>query len=215
MTQALKMTQRYTRSMNDSLDIVLASGSPRRKELLASAGIPFRVVVSDADEIAPEDMAPAEVAMSNAQAKALAVACELPASSTVIGADTIVVLDGHIFGKPLDGQDAVRMLHQLSGRTHQVITGVCVVREGASETFAETTNVAFKPLSDEEVDNYVATGEPLDKAGAYGIQGGAGAFVDHIDGDYDNVVGLPVKRLQRALDLERSDEVNDGQDGKK
>lgn len=191
--------------MNTQPDIVLASGSPRRRELLASTGIPFRVVVSDADEIAPEDMAPAEVAMRNAQAKALAIACELPASSTVIGADTIVVLDGSIFGKPRDEQDARRMLRELSGKAHEVITGVCVARDGACETFADVTKVHFKQLTDEEIAAYVATGEPLDKAGAYGIQGGAAVFVERIEGDYDNVVGLPVKRLQRALDLESGD----------
>lgn len=200
--------------MNDETGLILASGSPRRKKLLARTGRTFRVVVSDADEIAPKDMAPVDVAMHNARAKALAVASGQPASATVIGADTIVVLDGRIFGKPLDERDAHRMLRELSGKTHQVITGVALAHEGNCETFAEVTDVCFRELSDAEITAYIATGEPLDKAGAYGIQGAAGAFVDHIEGDYDNVVGLPVARLERALDLEGGDEVDNGQNGK-
>lgn len=200
--------------MNDETGLILASGSPRRKELLARTGRTFRVVVSDADEIAPKDMAPVDVAMHNARAKALAVASGQLASATVIGADTIVVLDGRVFGKPLDERDAHRMLRELSGKTHQVITGVALAHEGNCETFAEVTDVCFRELFDAEITAYIATGEPLDKAGAYGIQGAAGAFVDHIEGDYDNVVGLPVARLERALDLEGGDEVDNGQNGK-
>lgn len=198
--------------MDSNVDIVLASGSPRRKELLAASGVPFRVIVSDAEETVAEDAAPAEVAMRNAQTKALAVAQGLSPSSTVIGADTIVVLDGRIFGKPEDEDDAERMLSELSGRTHQVITGVCIVNSEGAASFAEVTEVTFKKLNTKDIDAYVATGEPLDKAGAYGIQGGAGRFVDRIEGDYDNVVGLPTAHLLRALDLERSDEIDDGQD---
>lgn len=201
--------------MNDKTALILASGSPRRKELLARTGRTFRVVVSDADEIAPKDMVPVDVAMHNARAKALAVASGQPASATVIGADTIVVLDGRIFGKPVDEHDAHRMLRELSGKTHQVITGVALAHEGNCETFAEVTDVCFRELSDAEITAYVATGEPLDKAGAYGIQGAAGAFVDHIEGDYDNVVGLPVARLERTLDLKGGDEVDNGQNGER
>lgn len=252
--------------MEERLDIVLASGSPRRKELLAKTGLSFRVIVSDADELSGSALPPADVAMQNAKLKALAVARDLPNSAIVIGADTIVVLDGRIFGKPVDEDDAYRMLRELSGRTHQVITGVCIARgktsvilseqresknpatgcesmrdpstsalrafaqddvdklaasaqdderAGAQSVtcFAETTDVTFRELSDDDIVAYVSTGEPLDKAGAYGIQGGAGRFVDHIAGDYDNVVGLPVERLKRALDLERGNEVDNGQDG--
>lgn len=201
--------------MNDEIGLILASGSPRRKELLARTGRTFRVVVSDADEIAPKDMAPVDVAMHNARAKALAVASKQPASATVIGADTIVVLDGRVFGKPLDERDAHCMLRELSGKTHQVITGVALAHEGNCEIFAEVTDVCFRELSDAEITAYIATGEPLDKAGAYGIQGAAGAFVDHIEGDYDNVVGLPVARLERALDLKGGDEVDNGQNGER
>ena len=153
--------------------------------------------------------------MRNARAKALAIAATAPANATVIGADTIVVLDGRIFGKPADEADAHRMLAELSGRTHQVITGVCLVRNGQTEAFAETTDVRFKEISAEDIAAYVATGEPLDKAGAYGIQGRGGAFVDSVDGDYDNVVGLPVARLERALDLESGNEIDGGQNGER
>lgn len=201
--------------MNDETELILASGSPRRKELLARTGRTFRVVVSDADEIAPKDMAPIDVALHNARAKALAVASGQPACAIVIGADTIVVLNERIFGKPVDERDAHRMLRELSGKTHQVITGVALVREDHCEALAEVTNVCFRDLSDEEITAYVATGEPLDKAGAYGIQGAAGAFVDHIEGDYDNVVGLPVARLERALNLKSGDEVNNRQNGER
>ncbi len=214
----------YTVRMDEKTDLILASGSPRRAELLTQAGIAFRVIVSDADEIAASDMPPAEVAMRNARAKARAVAADLDHGAIVIGADTIVVLDGAIFGKPKDPEDATRMLHELSGRTHQVITGVCIAkaaadRQGLStqvlsdQTFAEITDVTFRNLAAEEIATYVATGEPLDKAGAYGIQGKGGKLVDHIDGDYDNVVGLPVARLQRALDLERGNKIDNRQSG--
>lgn len=159
------------------------------------------MIVSDADEISDADGSPEEIARLNARSKAEAVARSLDEEACVIGADTIVVLDGKVYGKPADALDAKRMLGELSSRTHQVITGVCIVNGNLSETFAETTNVMFKQLSGEMIDAYVATGEPLDKAGAYGIQGLGGELVEHVDGDYDNVVGLPVERLQRALDL--------------
>lgn len=239
--------------MNERLDIVLASGSPRRKELLSKAGVSFRVIVSDADELNGLALPPADVAMQNAELKALAVARDLPDSTIVIGADTIVVLEDRIYGKPADEEDARRMLRELSGRTHQVITGVCIAhgrscvipskrnesknlpadRESEQDhsisalrvpaqddeqagkqgviCFAEVTDVTFKQLSEDDIEAYVSTDEPLDKAGAYGIQGEAGRFVDRITGDYDNVVGLPVRRLQRALDLESGNEVDNGQ----
>lgn len=199
--------------MNEEAELILASGSPRRRELLAQTGRLFRIIVSDADEIETADMSPTEVAVHNARVKALAVAANVPDSATIIGADTIVVLDGCVFGKPADEEDARRMLSDLSGKTHQVITGVCLVRGEQCTTFAETTNVYFRELTAGEIDAYIATGEPLDKAGAYGIQGAASAFVDHIEGDYDNVVGLPVTRLERALDLESGNEIDDGQNG--
>lgn len=190
--------------MKNVPELILASGSPRRKELLEQAGYAFRIITSDADEIACSDLGPADVAVQNARAKAVAVASELDEPTPVIGADTIVVLDGTIFGKPADEANAAEMLRLLSGRTHQVITGVCIV-EGANErSFSETTDVTFKALSEDEIASYIATGEPLDKAGAYGIQGKGGALVDHIDGSFDNVVGLPIARVREALGNERA-----------
>lgn len=190
--------------MQNSYRLILASGSPRRRELLARAGYDFEVVTSHAAESSSEQLDPHELAMDNARAKALAVARELAGKdgarpALVIGADTIVVLDGHVFGKPADEGRARATLRTLSGRTHQVITGVCLAHDGNCEEFAETTGVAFKELDEATIDAYVATGEPMDKAGAYGIQGEGGKLVDHIAGDYDNVVGLPVARLASEL----------------
>ena len=182
----------------DQLHLILASGSPRRMELLASAGYVFDVLISDAEETAPEGVEPAEVAKRNALAKAMALPEDK--ESLIIGADTIVVLDGHIFGKPANEEEATETLRQLSGRTHQVITGVALVNDNAFYSFAETTQVTFKQLSDQAIAAYVATGDCMDKAGAYGIQSGGGVLVERIQGDYDNVVGLPVARLSRMLE---------------
>lgn len=191
----------------------MASTSPRRRELLSRAGYTFRVIASNAEESAPAGLAPADIAMRNARAKASCVAADVSSDAIIIGADTIVVLDGHIFGKPADAAQARSTLRALSGRTHQVITGVCIIRDASYSTFAETTDVTFRTLCESEIDAYVATGEPLDKAGAYGIQGKGATLVDCIRGDFENVVGLPVARLQRALDLERGNKVHDGQSG--
>ena len=182
----------------DQLHLILASGSPRRMELLASAGYVFDVLISDAEETAPEGVEPAEVAKRNALAKAMSLPEDK--ESLIIGADTIVVLDGHIFGKPANEEEATETLRQLSGRTHQVITGVALVNDNAFYSFAETTQVTFKQLGDQEIAAYVATGDCMDKAGAYGIQSGGGVLVERIQGDYDNVVGLPVARLSRMLE---------------
>lgn len=183
----------------NTYELILASGSPRRKELLARAGYIFRIIVSDAEEDLPSHAEPAEIAMRNASLKAKAVASMCSPSELVIGADTIVAIDGVLFGKPRDEEEAHSMLEALSGRTHQVITGVCLMGKDIYQPFSETTDVTFRKLSPDEIDAYVKTGEPLDKAGAYGIQGKGGALVDHIDGDYDNVVGLPVDELARHL----------------
>ena len=191
--------------MKSNNDIILASGSPRRKELLARAGYEFSIVVSDADESVPAGLDPEQVARHLARAKASAVAAITDAGHTVIGADTIVVLDGRIFGKPESDEDAFQMLSELSGRAHEVITGVCIVDGSFVDTFSETTEVVFRSLSDDEIRDYIATGEPADKAGAYGIQGLGGRLVDHIEGDYDNVVGLPVVALVEHLRTRGSD----------
>jgi septum formation protein len=189
--------------------IVLASASPRRQELLRIAGIPFTVQPADIDESPLADESPRGCAERLARGKALAVSQSRP-RDCVLGADTIVVVDDAILGKPRDADDAARMLRMLSGRTHAVITGVCLVSpvvsgQGsvASEadlvTASETTLVTFCELSDDEIHDYVVTGEPMDKAGAYAIQGMASRWIPRIEGDYSNVVGLPVALVYRML----------------
>lgn len=186
-----------------SKKIILASGSPRRRELMDREGFEFTVITSKAEENYDPSLPPQEIAQSLAKLKAQAVASALPAQdledSIVIGADTIVALDGIIYGKPADASDACRMLRELSGKTHQVITGVCIICNKDAQAFAQSTNVNFKELSGIEIQEYVASGEPLDKAGAYGIQGLGGKLADSIDGDFDNVVGLPIKTLAPKL----------------
>lgn len=179
-------------------DIILASASPRRRELLALAGVDFAVKVADVEEVIPENASPDEVVKSLATQKASAVAQENP-DSIVIGSDTVVALDGVILGKPRDEEDAVRMLKTLSGRSHTVYTGVAIIHGEKTNNFCEATEVVFNSLTDEEIRNYVATKEPMDKAGAYGIQGKGCVLVEKIVGDYFNVVGLPVSRVYREL----------------
>jgi nucleoside triphosphate pyrophosphatase len=188
--------------------IVLASASPRRQEILRNAGIPFTVQVADIDETPLKDELPRDCAERLAREKALTVWRMRP-GDMVLGADTIVVADGAILGKPFDGDDAVRMLRLLSGRVHQVITGVCVVggrgdsqltsSEPETRTASETTSVTMNELSDAEIRKYVATGEPMDKAGAYAIQGIASRWIPRIEGDYSNVVGLPMALVYSML----------------
>lgn len=178
--------------------LVLASASPRRSELLRNAGIPFEIHPADIDETP----LPAEDAKSCAERlaleKARAVACLRP-DNVVLGADTVVVVDGQILGKPVDAADAARMLRLLSGRDHRVITGVCLVVNGECSVASETTVVKMVPISAQEIADYVATGEPLDKAGGYAIQGLASRWIPRIEGDYGNVVGLPVALVYRML----------------
>ncbi len=179
--------------------LVLASASPRRQELLRNAGISFVVQAADIDETPLADENAEQCARRLAREKALAVA-RLRPQDRVLGADTIVVVDGAILGKPRNGADAARMLRMLSGRTHEVITGVCIVEAGCEAKVAsETTRVTMNELSDEEIREYVATGEPMDKAGAYAIQGMASRWIPRIEGDYSNVVGLPVALVYRML----------------
>ncbi len=178
--------------------LVLASASPRRQELLRNAGILFEIQPAHV----PEDPRPGEQAKDCAERlareKALAVAKERP-RDIVLGADTVVVVDGQILGKPLDAADAARMLRMLSGREHQVITGVCVAANGQSSVASETTTVTMSEISENEIADYVATGEPMDKAGAYAIQGVASRWIPRIEGDYSNVVGLPGALVWRML----------------
>lgn len=183
-------------------DVVLASASPRRKELLRQAGIPFRIIISNVKEVITKTK-PDEVVEELSFQKAQAVAGKIEKGILVIGADTVVAMEGQILGKPKDEADAARMLKSLQGRRHQVYTGVTFyMRKGTKEayhTFSECTDVEMYPMTDKEIREYVATGEPMDKAGAYGIQGRAGVFVKRISGDYNNVVGLPIARLYQEL----------------
>ena len=177
--------------------LILASQSPRRKELLGLFHIPFTVRVADIDETMDPQGSPREEVAKVSLRKARAIPRE--ADDVVIAADTIVVCDGRILGKPKDEDDAVAMLRLLSGRDHQVMTGVTVIRGEAHETLTEVTDIHFRPLSEKEIRSYVATGEPMDKAGSYGIQGGAALFAEKMVGDYYNVMGLPVCRLWQML----------------
>ena len=178
------------------VSVVLASASPRRRELLSAMGIAFSVLISEADESLPAGTPPAEGVLTVARRKAEAV-CPLVPEALVIAADTTVDLDGTSLGKPHSEAEARAMLRALSGKTHHVHTGVCVAYRGRVLSAAETTAVTFRQLTDDEIAAYVATGEPMDKAGAYGIQGLGGALVDATEGEFDNVVGLPCRLVAR------------------
>ena len=196
--------------------IILASGSPRRKELLAQIGLSFTVRVSEADEHT-EETKPEKLVCILSERKALAVWDELTEEekkeSILIGADTVVAVDDRILGKPADETEAFQMIKLLQGRSHHVYTGVTILRQGGlqpleegtgtcgiqKKQFFEKTDVLVYPMSEEEITAYVKTGEPLDKAGAYGIQGSFAAYIQGINGDYSNVVGLPVGRLYHEL----------------
>lgn len=178
--------------------LVLASASPRRQELLRAAGILFEVQPADIVEDPLRDESAKACAERLAREKALAVARQSP-KDAVLGADTIVVIDNQILGKPTNAADAARMLRMLSGREHQVITGVCLVVGGQCTVNSETTSVTMSAISAKEIADYVATGEPMDKAGAYAIQGIASRWIPRIDGDYSNVVGLPVALVWKML----------------
>lgn len=189
--------------------MILASQSPRRIELMDEAGFTCRVIPADIDETPHEGEQPLDLVGRLAKDKALCVASEhAHAGEIVVAADTIVTIDGVILGKPADAQDAKRMLRLLSGRTHQVATGVCVARANAAgdaaepvlQNFVEVTDVTFYALDEDTIEEYAQSGEPLDKAGAYGIQGKGGRMlVEKIDGDFYNVVGLPIARVARTI----------------
>ena len=183
-------------------NIILASASPRRRELLDTVGIPFSVCPSQGEEQIKES-APAEVVEELSQQKAREVFLKTSGEVLVIGADTVVAAEGNILGKPKNRKEAIQMLKKLQGGSHEVYTGVTMLsRDNHGEqqkTFHVMTAVEFYPMSKEEIESYVDTGEPMDKAGAYGIQGKAGIFVKEIRGDYNNVVGLPVARLYQEL----------------
>lgn len=186
-----------------SARIILASGSPRRRDLLAEAGLTFDVVPSPAEEIHDPTMLPGHLCEENAILKAAAVAASRP-GAWVIGADTLVFLDGKPLGKPKDLTEAAAMLEGLSARTHDVRTGVCVIDPtGTQKTFHETTRVTFRKLDHEIIRRYHAVVDPLDKAGAYGIQDHGEWIIESIDGPFDNVMGLPVAATLRALPIQR------------
>lgn len=184
------------------MQLILGSASPRRKELLEGAGFSFRVLSSDCDETVADDLTPDLLVQELALLKARDVASKISdRDALIIGADTLVALGNEIMGKPKDREDAIRMLRLLSGSCHQVYTGVCVIRRSDGFTVAqcERTDIHFRDLSDDEIISYVDTGEPFDKAGSYAVQGEGRGFVSTIDGDYNNVVGLPVDRLSQIL----------------
>lgn len=184
--------------METKQKLILASTSPRRVELLQSAGLAFEIVRPDADEKLHAGETPVEYAVRTAREKAESI----PAASDaiILGADTVVAAEGHILGKPVDAEDAKAMLRLLSGKMHEVITGVCLRSAEKTVCFHVATAVLFRELSEEEIVTYVATGDPLDKAGAYAIQNGAAGMVRRIDGSYSNVVGLPLCEVIEELE---------------
>ncbi|MDD5953575.1 MAG: Maf family protein [Firmicutes bacterium] len=179
------------------MNVILASASPRRRELMGLFHIPFEIRVADIDETMDSARAPFDEVARVSRLKAMAIPRE--AGDVVIAADTIVVCDGAVLGKPTNPEHAAAMLRRLSGRSHQVMTGLTVARDTQIKTVTEVTDIHFRALSEREILNYVATKEPMDKAGSYAIQGGAALFCTHMVGDYYNVMGLPVCRLWQLL----------------
>lgn len=179
------------------MHLILASASPRRQELLKLFGLPFVVRVADIDETMDPQLSPRDEVARVSRCKAAAISRS--ADDIVIAADTIVVCEDRVLGKPKTAEEACKTLHLLSGRDHQVMTGVTVLKDDQIISFTEITDLHFRELSDKEIARYVASGEPMDKAGAYGIQGGAALFCTHMVGDYYNVMGLPVCRLGQVL----------------
>ena len=181
------------------MDWILASGSPRRKEILQNLGISFEVITADVDESC-DKTDPAEIVCELAARKAAAVAAQVgPTDRPILAADTLVACDGKVLGKPVDAADAAAMLRMLSGRTHEVFSGISLIVGDRQITEFEATAVTFDEMTDKEIADYIATGEPLDKAGGYAVQGKAAVFIKKLDGCYFNVVGLPVHRLYRML----------------
>ena len=172
--------------------IILASKSPRRKEILDTLGFEYRCVPADTDETPEEGMSPADTVMLFSERKAFAVRDEAEYGDIVLGMDTMVCIDGKLLGKPKDEEDAFRMLKMLSGRKHNVITGYTVICGNKWESGCVCTDVYFRPLTDSEIRWYISTKEPMDKAGAYGIQGKGSLFVESVDGDFFSVIGFPV-----------------------
>jgi septum formation protein len=181
------------------MPIVLASASPRRQELLRNAGITFSVHPAEIDETPRRDEPAQQFAERMAREKAEAIRQQFPEEKFILGADTVVVVDNLILGKPEDAADAARMLRLLSGREHQVITGVCLMTPDLENVRSEITTVHFCAMTEDDIRSYIASGEPMDKAGAYAIQGGAARWILKVEGDYNNVVGLPLDLVGRML----------------
>jgi septum formation protein len=183
------------------MKLILASASPRRAQILQDAGFPFQAMPAAIDETPIPNESPADLVQRLADTKAELIAARAVGPAIILAADTVVTLDGRIFGKPRSTDDARRMLETLSGRTHSVLTGVTLIRlpDAERRSFVETTLVHFAKLTADDISCYLATGEPHDKAGAYAIQGHAGRFIPRIEGDYFNVVGLPLARTTQAL----------------
>lgn len=183
------------------MKIILASASPRRKALLKVLGLDFEIIVSGEDEVLKNGISVCETVMSLSKQKAEAVADKVKENAIIIGADTVVSCDGKILGKPLDDDDAYKMLSSLSGKTHEVYTGFTVIRtsDGKAVTDYDVTKVTFRKLSSDEIKYYIKNNNVADKAGAYSIQGTASSFVEKLDGDYNNVVGLPIYKLSKYL----------------
>lgn len=175
--------------------IILASKSPRRRDILEMLELKYRCAPADTDETLIEGMSPSDTVMLFSQRKARAVKDEAENGDVILGMDTMVCIDGVLLGKPADEADAFRMLKALSGKAHNVVTGYTVIYGDKEETGCVSTDVYFRTLSDDEINWYISTGEPMDKAGAYGIQGKGSLFVDSIDGDYFSVLGFPVCRV--------------------
>ena len=184
--------------------LILASGSPRRRELLSLYTADFEVCKSDFDERSVRAASPAALAQALAEGKCLAASAAHP-GRLVLGSDTVVELEGEVFGKPADADDARRMLRALSGRSHWVHTGVCAADGARWQSFVDSCKVTFFPIPEEEIEAAIASGEPFDKAGAYGIQGRAALWLDRLEGDYYTIMGLPVSRTARLLDSFRAE----------
>ena len=181
------------------MSLILASASPRRRELLEKLGVKFEIIPARHEAPAPEGVGAGEAAAYISRAKALSVAEQCAPGDVVIAADTVVCLDGELLGKPHGMEEAKAMLRRLSGRSHEVYTGLAIVRDGRVMSSYERTRVRFRALTGDEIDAYAASGEPLDKAGAYGAQGLGALFVEGIEGDFFNVMGLPLCRLGQML----------------
>lgn len=182
--------------------LILASQSPRRREMFDRLGLDYRALTSDADEHIEEALAPADYVKTLALRKAKALSSAVSEDDYVIAADTVVALDGEIYGKPVDYADAFRMISAFSGKTHEVYTAFAIVKGEKNYAEAVATAVTFRALSDQEIDYYIKKEAPYDKAGAYGIQELAGIFVEKIEGNFDNVVGLPLCQLETAMKRE-------------